>query len=61
LAGLVERLHLRRDERRKAELEARALGEGLTPAEREEWANLQARLAAAKGASPGGDPEAKPW
>ena len=61
LAGLVERLHLRRDEHRKSELEARALGEGLSAAEREEWAGLQARLAAAKGAAAGDDPASKPW
>jgi DNA primase len=53
LAGLQGRLALQRSERRKAELEARALEGGLTEAERAELATLAASQAAARGANPG--------
>ncbi len=49
LAGLQDRLGVQRAERRKSELEVRALEGGLAPAEREELAVLDARLAASKG------------
>ena len=55
LAGLQARLSLQRSERRKAELEARALEGGLTEAEREELAGLVASQAAARGVNSGLD------
>jgi DNA primase len=51
LAGLQEKLALKRSERRKAELEARALEGGLTPAELAELEDLAARQALARGAN----------
>ncbi len=54
LAGLQERVVLQRVTARKTELEARGLA-SLTPEERQEWAELQARQAAAKGVGPGLD------
>ena len=59
LAGLQARLALQRSERRKAELEARALEGGLTEAEREELAGLVASQAAARGANSGLDKPSK--
>jgi DNA primase len=51
LSGLQEKLALKRSERRKAELEARALEGGLTPAEAAELEDLAARQALARGAN----------
>jgi DNA primase len=59
LASLQERLALQFAERRKAELEGRSMAGGLTDAERAEWTELQARLAAAKGANEGLEPPSK--
>jgi DNA primase len=53
LAGLQERLGLRRWERRKSELEQQSFAGGLSEAERAELDGLRARLAAAKGAETG--------
>lgn len=52
VAALAGRLSLGRAELRKAALESAALSRGLTDAERAEWAQLQARQAAAKGVGP---------
>ncbi len=49
LAGLQDKLALQRSERRKAELEARAMDGGLSDAERAELAGLSARQATARG------------
>jgi DNA primase len=49
LAGLQDKLGMQRSERRKAELETRALAGGLADAERVELARLNAQLATAKG------------
>lgn len=49
LAGLQEKLGMQRSERRKAELETRALAGGLADAERAELGRLNAQLATAKG------------
>lgn len=49
LAGLQEKLGMQRSERRKAELEVRALAGGLSEAERGELDRLTARQAVAKG------------
>jgi len=53
LAGLQDRQADARSDRRKAELEARWAAGTLTAEERAEWASLQARQAAAKGAPTG--------
>ncbi|NJD86827.1 MAG: DNA primase [Betaproteobacteria bacterium] len=59
LAGLQARLSLQRSERRKAELEARAMEGGLTEAERAELAALGASQATARGANSGLDKPSK--
>jgi len=53
LAGLQEKLALQRSERRKAELETRAMDGGLGEAERAELDLLKASQAAARGANSG--------
>jgi DNA primase len=53
LSGLQEKLALQRSERRKAELEARAMDGGLGEAERAELDVLKASQAAARGVNPG--------
>ncbi len=55
VAELQERLAVQRAGRRKAALEVLALEGGLSPAEREELAALDARMAAAKGVNSGLD------
>jgi DNA primase len=55
LTSLQGKLALQRAEGRKAELEARWMTGGLTEAEKAEWTALQARQAAAKGATESGE------
>jgi hypothetical protein len=53
LAGLQEKLALQRSERRKSQLEARAMDGGLGEAERAELEALKASQAAARGVNSG--------